>query len=188
MTNKIKRLVSILLVTLLFVLSVQPAFAANNKRTIDDYSVEELLTLSDSEQESLGFYVLADVPVHIPVSNKTGSKLVSYIDGTWRVLYTKANGLGFYMSGTTVGIGPDVIKSVSGTDYYTSYSDNIERSCPFSTTALVPTQSIYDTTYTYDFYDAGTYLDCSVGCYFGVVGASEPIWWSATTQVTIPNL
>lgn len=67
-------------------------------------------------------------------------------------------------------------------------SDNIERSCPFSTTALVPTQSIYDTTYTYDFYDAGTYLDCSVGCYFGVVGASEPIWWSATTQVTIPNL
>lgn len=47
---------------------------------------------------------------------------------------------------------------------------------------------IYDTTYTYDFYDAGTYLDCSVGCYFGVVGASEPIWWSATTQVTIPNL
>ncbi len=42
--------------------------------------------------------------------------------------------------------------------------------------------------YTYDFYDAGTYLDCSVGCYFGVVGASEPIWWSATTQVTIPNL
>ena len=50
------------------------------------------------------------------------------------------------------------------------------------------TQSIYDTTYTYDFYDAGTYLDCSVGCYFGVVGASEPIWWSATTQVTIPNL
>ena len=89
MTNKIKRLVSILLVTLLFVLSVQPAFAANNKRTIDDYSVEELLTLSDSEQESLGFYVLAEVPVHIPVSNKTGSKLVSYIDGTWRVLYTK---------------------------------------------------------------------------------------------------
>ena len=104
------------------------------------------------------------------------------------MLYTKANGLGFYMSGTTVGIGPDVIKSVSGTDYYTSYSDNIERSCPFSTTALVPTQSIYDTTYTYDFYHAGTYLDCSVGCYFGVVGASEPIWWSATTQVTIPNL
>lgn len=42
--------------------------------------------------------------------------------------------------------------------------------------------------HTYDFYDAGTYLDCSVGCYFGVVGASEPIWWSATTQVTIPNL
>lgn len=41
---------------------------------------------------------------------------------------------------------------------------------------------------TYDFYDAGTYLDCSVGCYFGIVGASEPIWWSATTQVTIPNL
>ena len=59
MTNKIKRLVSILLVTLLFVLSVQPAFAANNKRTIDYYSVEELLTLSDSEEESLGFYVLA---------------------------------------------------------------------------------------------------------------------------------
>ena len=39
---------------------------------------------------------------------------------------------------------------VSGTDYYTSYSDNIERSCPFSTTALVPEQSIYNTTYTYE--------------------------------------
>ena len=113
---------------------------------------------------------------------------VSYIDGTWRVLYTKANGLGFYMSGTTVGIGPDLIKNVSGTDYYTSYSDNIERSCPFSTTALVPEQSIYNTTYTYDFYDVGTYLDCSVGCYFGVVGSSKPIYWSATTQVTIPKL
>lgn len=104
------------------------------------------------------------------------------------MLYTKANGLGFYMSGTTVGIGPDLIKNVSGTDYYTSYSDNIERSCPFSTTALVPEQSIYNTTYTYDFYDVGTYLDCSVGCYFGVVGSSKPIYWSATTQVTIPKL
>lgn len=80
------------------------------------------------------------------------------------------------------------IKNVSGTDYYTSYSDNIERSCPFSTTALVPEQSIYNTTYTYDFYDVGTYLDCSVGCYFGVVGSSKPIYWSATTQVTIPKL
>lgn len=92
------------------------------------------------------------------------------------------------MSGTTVGIGPDLIKNVSGTDYYTSYSDNIERSCPFSTTALVPEQSIYNITYTYDFYDVGTYLDCSVGCYFGVVGSSKPIYWSATTQVTIPKL
>ena len=132
--------------------------------------------------------VLAEVPMRIPVSNTDGSRVVSYIDGTWRVLYTKANGLGFYMSGTTVGIGPDLIKNVSGTDYYTSYSDNIERSCPFSTTALVPEQSIYNTTYTYDFYDVGTYLDCSVGCYFGVVGSSKPIYWSATTQVTIPKL
>ena len=40
----------------------------------------------------------------------------------------------------------------------------------------------------YDFYDVGTYLDCSVGCYFGVVGSSKPIYWSATTQVTIPKL
>lgn len=136
----------------------------------------------------LGFYVLAEVPMRVPVSNTDGSRVVSYIDGTWRVLYTKANGLGFYMSGTTVGIGPDLIKNVSGTDYYTSYSDNIERSCPFSTTALVPEQSIYNTTYTYDFYDVGTYLDCSVGCYFGVVGSSKPIYWSATTQVTIPKL
>ena len=79
------------------------------------------------------------------------------------------------MSGTTVGIGPDLIKNVSGTDYYTSYSDNIERSCPFSTTALVPEQSIYNTTYTYDFYDVGTYLDCSVGCYFGVAQANQSI-------------
>lgn len=39
-----------------------------------------------------------------------------------------------------------------------------------------------------DFYDVGTYLDCSVGCYFGVVGSSKPIYWSATTQVTIPKL
>lgn len=83
---------------------------------------------------------------------------------------------------------PGFNKNVSGTDYYTSYSDNIERSCPFSTTALVPEQSIYNTTYTYDFYDVGTYLDCSVGCYFGVVGSSKPIYWSATTQVTIPKL
>ena len=48
--------------------------------------------------------------MRIPVSNIDGSRVVSYIDGTWRVLYTKANGLGFYMSGTTVGIGPDLIK------------------------------------------------------------------------------
>ena len=168
MTNKIKRLISILLVTVLFLLTIQPAFATGNKRKIDDYSIEELLNLSVQEQENLGFYVLAEVPM--------------------RILYTKANGLGFYMSGTTVGIGPDLIKNVSGTDYYTSYSDNIERSCPFSTTALVPEQSIYNTTYTYDFYDVGTYLDCSVGCYFGVVGSSKPIYWSATTQVTIPKL
>ena len=46
--------------------------------------------------------------MRIPVSNTDGSRVVSYIDGTWRVLYTKANGLGFYMSGTTVGIGPDL--------------------------------------------------------------------------------
>ena len=154
MTNKIKRLISILLVTVLFLLTIQPAFATGNKRKIDDYSIEELLNLSVQEQENLGFYVLAEVPMRIPVSNTDGSRVVSYIDGTWRVLYTKANGLGFYMSGTTVGIGPDLIKNVSGTDYYTSYSDNIERSCPFSTTALVPEQSIYNTTYTYDFYDA----------------------------------
>ena len=150
MTNKIKRLISILLVTVLFLLTIQPAFATGNKRKIDDYSIEELLNLSVQEQENLGFYVLAEVPMRIPVSNTDGSRVVSYIDGTWRVLYTKANGLGFYMSGTTVGIGPDLIKNVSGTDYYTSYSDNIERSCPFSTTALVPEQSIYNTTYTYD--------------------------------------
>ena len=136
MTNKIKRLISILLVTVLFLLTIQPAFATGNKRKIDDYSIEELLNLSVQEQENLGFYVLAEVPMRIPVSNTDGSRVVSYIDGTWRVLYTKANGLGFYMSGTTVGIGPDLIKNVSGTDYYTSYSDNIERSCPFSTTAL----------------------------------------------------
>lgn len=146
MTNKIKRLISILLVTVLFLLTIQPAFATGNKRKIDDYSIEELLNLSVQEQENLGFYVLAEVPMRIPVSNTDGSRVVSYIDGTWRVLYTKANGLGFYMSGTTVGIGPDLIKNVSGTDYYTSYSDNIERSCPFSTTALVPEQSIYNTT------------------------------------------
>ena len=145
MTNKIKRLISILLVTVLFLLTIQPAFATGNKRKIDDYSIEELLNLSVQEQENLGFYVLAEVPMRIPVSNTDGSRVVSYIDGTWRVLYTKANGLGFYMSGTTVGIGPDLIKNVSGTDYYTSYSDNIERSCPFSTTALVPEQSIYMT-------------------------------------------
>lgn len=135
------------MVTVLFLLTIQPAFATGNKRKIDDYSIEELLNLSVQEQENLGFYVLAEVPMRIPVSNTDGSRVVSYIDGTWRVLYTKANGLGFYMSGTTVGIGPDLIKNVSGTDYYTSYSDNIERSCPFSTTALVPEQSIYNTTY-----------------------------------------
>lgn len=44
------------------------------------------------------------------------------------------------------------------------------------------------TNQSYDFYDVGTYLDCSVGCYFGVVGSSKPIYWSATTQVTIPKL
>ena len=98
MTNKIKRLISILLVTVLFLLTIQPAFATGNKRKIDDYSIEELLNLSVQEQENLGFYVLAEVPMRIPVSNTDGSRVVSYIDGTWRVLYTKANGLGFYMS------------------------------------------------------------------------------------------
>ena len=47
MTNKIKRLISILLVTVLFLLTIQPAFATGNKRKIDDYSIEELLNLSD---------------------------------------------------------------------------------------------------------------------------------------------
>ena len=116
MTNKIKRLISILLVTVLFLLTIQPAFATGNKRKIDDYSIEELLNLSVQEQENLGFYVLAEVPMRVPVSNTDGSRVVSYIDGTWRVLYTKANGLGFYMSGTTVGIGPDLIKNVSAHD------------------------------------------------------------------------
>ena len=106
MTNKIKRLISILLVTVLFLLTIQPAFATGNKRKIDDYSIEELLNLSVQEQENLGFYVLAEVPMRVPVSNTDGSRVVSYIDGTWRVLYTKANGLGVYMSGTTVGSGP----------------------------------------------------------------------------------
>ena len=46
MTNKIKRLISILLVTVLFLLTIQPAFATGNKRKIDDYSIEELLNLS----------------------------------------------------------------------------------------------------------------------------------------------
>ena len=95
MTNKIKRLISILLVTVLFLLTIQPAFATGNKKKIDDYSIEELLNLSVQEQENLGFYVLAEVPMRIPVSNTDGSRVVSYIDGTWRVLYTKANGLGF---------------------------------------------------------------------------------------------
>lgn len=36
MTNKIKRLISILLVTVLFLLTIQPAFATGNKRKIDD--------------------------------------------------------------------------------------------------------------------------------------------------------
>lgn len=98
------------MVTVLFLLTIQPAFATGNKRKIDDYSIEELLNLSVQEQENLGFYVLAEVPMRVPVSNTDGSRVVSYIDGTWRVLYTKANGLGFYMSGTTVGIGPDLIK------------------------------------------------------------------------------
>ena len=35
MTNKIKRLISILLVTVLFLLTIQPAFATGNKRKID---------------------------------------------------------------------------------------------------------------------------------------------------------
>ena len=69
MTNKIKRLISILLVTVLFLLTIQPAFATGNKRKIDDYSIEELLNLSVQEQENLGFYVLAEVPMRIPVSN-----------------------------------------------------------------------------------------------------------------------
>ena len=46
MTNKIKRLISILLVTVLFLLTIQPAFATGNKRKIDEYSIEELLNLS----------------------------------------------------------------------------------------------------------------------------------------------
>jgi len=71
---------------------------------------------------------LAEVPMRIPVSNTDGSRVASYIDGTGRVLYTKANGLGFYMSGTTVGIGPDLIKNVSGTDYYTIYDTTLEPS------------------------------------------------------------
>lgn len=50
MTNKIKRLISILLVTVLCLLTIQPAFATGNKRKIDDYSIEELLNLSVQEQ------------------------------------------------------------------------------------------------------------------------------------------
>ncbi|HJI08454.1 MAG TPA: hypothetical protein OIM12_16765 [Faecalibacterium prausnitzii] len=80
MTNKIKRLISILLVTVLFLLTIQPAFATGNKRKIDDYSIEELLNLSVQEQENLGFYVLAEVPMRVPVSNTDGSRVVSYID------------------------------------------------------------------------------------------------------------
>ena len=49
MTNKIKRLISILLVTVLFLLTIQPAFATGNKGKIDDYSIEELLNLSVQE-------------------------------------------------------------------------------------------------------------------------------------------
>lgn len=75
MTNKIKRLISILLVTVLFLLTIQPAFATGNKRKIDDYSIEELLNLSVQEQENLGFYVLAEVPMRIPVSNTDGSRV-----------------------------------------------------------------------------------------------------------------
>lgn len=75
MTNKIKRLISILLVTVLFLLTIQPAFATGNKRKIDDYSIEELLNLSVQEQENLGFYVLAEVPMRVPVSNTDGSRV-----------------------------------------------------------------------------------------------------------------
>ena len=75
MTNKIKRLISILLVTVLFLLTIQPAFATGNKRKIDDYSIEELLNLSVQEQENLGFYVLAEVPMRIPVSIQTAQEL-----------------------------------------------------------------------------------------------------------------
>ncbi|MFR8114010.1 hypothetical protein [Faecalibacterium sp.] len=55
MTNKIKRLISILLVTVLFLLTIQPAFATGNKRKIDDYSIEELLNLSVQEQRISDF-------------------------------------------------------------------------------------------------------------------------------------
>ena len=61
MTNKIKRLISILLVTVLFLLTIQPAFATGNKRN-----------LSVQEQENLGFYVSAEVPMRVPVSNTDG--------------------------------------------------------------------------------------------------------------------
>ena len=44
-------LISILLVTVLFLLTIQPAFATGNQRKIDDYSIEELLNLSVQEQE-----------------------------------------------------------------------------------------------------------------------------------------
>ncbi len=78
MTNKIKRLISILLVTVLFLLTIQPAFATGNKRKIDDYSIEELLNLSVQEQENLGFYVLAEVPMRIPVNMES-----SLYKGQW---------------------------------------------------------------------------------------------------------
>jgi hypothetical protein len=74
-TNKIKRLISILLVTVLFLLTIQPAFATGNKRKIDDYSIEELLNLSVQEQENLGFYVLAEVPMRILFLIQTAQEL-----------------------------------------------------------------------------------------------------------------
>jgi hypothetical protein len=79
------------LVTVLFLLTIQPAFATGNKRKIDDYSIEELLNLSVQEQENLGFYVLAEVPMRIPVSNTDGSRVVSYVDGKITGTFLKSN-------------------------------------------------------------------------------------------------
>ena len=42
MTNKIKRLISILLVMVLFLLTIQPAFATGNKRKILIQTAQEL--------------------------------------------------------------------------------------------------------------------------------------------------